>query len=368
MRRLRAFVLTELLTAMLMQGLFIVVLCTSFYLLTSFYSNTQQVLTAREHAERVIAFFDDKIRHAGLGLWQCENSAEIRARMKKVVTNGGILNGKHLPLHLNNRINDTDYGDEVILLYAQRDISSKAEEAILFTNSSNERQELNLQSTADNIRTYGVTLNNLDITQENWQKVANSDFKVSINNPNNNDINCYAVAEGVGFPFYIQPARESNIVNIFIEDNNAYAIPINSIPPATELMSLKCIHMLVHDTSEGRSLAFENLTRDSSGPKWGDTYNQEKGILEIYMELDRKTKIFTLYVLATGGYDYTINTERPKESDWPNRARPLLKNNNNQTRAQAEKAWKDTGYDHHIIYVSRASWKLNNIPENFTWD
>ncbi|MBQ9573843.1 MAG: hypothetical protein IJR27_01010 [Synergistaceae bacterium] len=81
MRRSRAFILSEILMTMMLQAGFILVLCTSFYMLTSFYSKTQQVLTARSHAERAISFFDDKIKNAGLGLWRCDTPSEIRAAL-----------------------------------------------------------------------------------------------------------------------------------------------------------------------------------------------------------------------------------------------------------------------------------------------
>ena len=67
-------------TIMLQAG-FLLVLVTAFYLLLNFYTKTQQVLTARNHAERVIQFVDDKIRHAGLGLWGCTSSRAIRSSM-----------------------------------------------------------------------------------------------------------------------------------------------------------------------------------------------------------------------------------------------------------------------------------------------
>ncbi|MBR1438558.1 MAG: hypothetical protein IJ587_08475, partial [Synergistaceae bacterium] len=142
MRRSRAFVLSELLMTMLLQAGFILILCTSFYLLTSFYTKTQQVLTARNHAERVIQFMDDKIKHAGLGLWGCGDSAEIRARLNPIqklkptkLLTTDPLKGYNLPVALATNTNDpynppempdapSDAkitGDLIAILYAQMD-------------------------------------------------------------------------------------------------------------------------------------------------------------------------------------------------------------------------------------------------------
>ena len=82
MRR-KAFLLTEQLMTILLQAGFILVLVTAFYLMLNFYTKTQQVLTARNRAERVIQFVDDKVRHVGLGLWQCDGASDIRSHLKK---------------------------------------------------------------------------------------------------------------------------------------------------------------------------------------------------------------------------------------------------------------------------------------------
>ena len=154
-----------------------------------------------------------------------------------------------------------------------------------------------------------------------------------------------------------------------------YGSSVN-IPHASELIPLKCMKMFVHDNNdvEGGQLAFRETipTSYNNDLAWYDTYNQEKNILEIYMELDTSTNIFTLYVLATGGYDASVSNPRP--SAWPNNAKPRPKDKDYEdkidkiTDDDAKKAWLAHDYSHHIVYVSRASWKLDNIPPNFSWD
>lgn len=375
MKRSRAFVLVELLTTMLLQAGFILVMCASFYMLASFYSKTQQLLTARDHADRVILFFEDKIIHAGLGLWKCENPSQIRKRMKKIIPNGrSALASKRLPVHLENLEKNSGkiyYGDSVILLYAERDISSSN---IMFVNTSEEKGIFSAETKNGDTYSASLTVDNLD-TSMNWDE---TNFETTTNDisdiyPN---IRSWAVAESVGFPFCVKLQQNTDDIYTYrdtaINSNNSNP-PINnpSIPPATELLYLRCIQMFVQgkttDTG-GRQFAFCELKDDplKDDPMWGAKYNQEEGVLEIYMELDTTTNIFTLWVMGTGGYDQTINNPRP--ANWPNRAAPLLNNNTNQNSTQAAQAWNNAGYNHHIVYVSRASWKLNNIPDGFNWN
>ncbi len=387
MRRLRAFVLTELLTAMLMQGLFIVVLCTSFYLLTSFYSNTQQVLTARAHAERVIAFFDDKIRHAGLGLWKCENPIQVRevfapfteftpytderdnTLLRKICLPVAITstnfdkntnnNNRKPKFYTDTRSNHKiHYGSCVTLFYAQRDLSHTHKSTS--ANSTGDIESI-LVIRNGSLQDDSSELTLLDTGNTNLKNYKNTEFyKESYTGVH--DIRNWVVIEGAGVPFCMYNHDNSTTQSI-----QGYGIAIDStIPAAGELMYLKCMQIFVQgkdNVDEGRQLAFREPTRTpySHEPIWNSTYNQEKGILEIYMELDTETNIFTLYVLASGGTDYTINTERPAE--WPERAEPTASNWGK--KINDDKNY--TAYPHHIIYVSRASWKLNNIPEGFNW-
>ena len=100
MRR-KAFLLTEQLMTILLQAGFILILVTAFYLMLNFYTKTQQVLTARTRAERVIQFVDDKIRHTGLGLWQCDGASDIRSHLNTIpMIHGDSLYAYNLPLSI----------------------------------------------------------------------------------------------------------------------------------------------------------------------------------------------------------------------------------------------------------------------------
>ena len=362
MKRSRAFILSEQLMTIMLQAGFILVLCASFYQVMSFYTRTQQVLTARNHAERVISFMDDKIRNAGLGLWGCGNSCEsIRNALKPFIGSGKPLNNFRLPIAVTSdathttpqTLNKVQYGSYLTLLYGDRDLDDSR---ILIVTQHNH----NAQSVPETGGKYLSTLCLLDgahsdFLSDNLQLVKklflNSEAKES-------NIERYAVTEATGVPMYIHEMPEQGPTKGQIKVYT-YGSPLK-LAAASELIPLKCMQMFVHDKKDGqgRQFAFRELVEGGTG--WNETYNQEKGILEIYMELDTEKYTFTLWVLATGGYDASMNNPRP--DTWPTKAHPTATewtNDNNND-------YKD--YKHHIVYVSRATWKLNNIPQGFTWD
>ena len=367
MKRSKAFILSEQLMTIMLQAGFILVLCTSFYQVISFYTRTQQVLTARNHAERVISFMDDKIRHAGLGLWQCESADDIRGyfSIKKLKIEND--NAHKLPISLtkyasyhniydeSNNVPSKDdeqkNGDMLILLYAQRNLSSGGNEAI---TAFREAKTLTALMTE-----YQLIL--LDTENENVTKVQNL-FDFSSSQYPEKNIKRYAVMESLGIPLYVESVCRQ-YPNHYVAVKT-YKLPSSgtiTVPVASELLTMNFMRMFVHGTTgagEGRQFAYQELQPDGTG--WDKVHNQEKGILDIYMELDTDKNMFTLWVLATGGYDESLNNPRPES--WPKEATPAR-----DTDEEAKTAWSTHEYSHHVVYVSRASWKLNNIPYNFGW-
>lgn len=367
MKRSRAFILSEQLMTIMLQASFILVLCASFYQLISFYTRTQQVLTARNHAERVISFMDDKIRNAGLGLWRCKTFSAVRKKLEGI----DMLNidntttyqnhGYKLPLSLKwykdgLETDKRDWpslsvsqnsGDVLTVLYAKRNPTTDAKEAITAFKEA--------QTLVNNANNGKATLQLLDKNSSNPAKVQ-SLFGASGSNSN---IKNYAVMESLGVPMYIYVFPTGGNVEVTV-----YGLESSetiTVPAAGDLMTINCMQMFVQDKNDGqgRQFAFRELT---DGGYWeSKEYNQEKGILDIYMEVDRMHNIFTLWVLATGGYDASMNNPRP--DSWPKEANPAGNDDD-----KAKEAWLASEYCHHIVYVSRASWKLNNIPQGFTWD
>ena len=383
MKRSRAFILSEQLMTIMLQAGFILVLCASFYQVISFYTRTQQVLTARNHAERVISFMDDKIRNAGLGLWGCENSSEIRGKFNNIVMlstrTDNPNQGYNLPValqngfrHKNNQGKEVspsdaktvdyipllssaqDSGDVVTLLYAKRELASDAYEII---SAFREAKTLDVIPFSGNDAT-GYTMSGtvilLDKSADNRKNLTHNSvpFKFGAGEGN---IKGYTVMEGLGVPLYLfsstLPANGDVIVRVFGVPRTTQI----TVPAAGELLAINCMQMFVHDKKDGqgRQFAFRELVDGGTG--WNETYNQEKGILNIYMELDTEKYTFTLWVLATGGYDASMNNPRP--DTWPEKAEPTAEHWGKKVNDIRDY----TDYPHHIVYVSRATWKLNNM-------
>ena len=365
MKRSRAFILAEQLLTIMLQAGFILVLCGSFYQLTSFYANINQVLTARNHAERVISFFDNKIRHAGLGLWGCGNSSgnsseKVRDALKPFTESGSLLYNFKLPIVVMQNETDTEpqtndegniqYGSYVTLLYGARDLS---EEDILLVTQDTATTPVALPDNKhqsellllDGAHTGGFKSKNPGLVKLLFKDDDESKKRGEHHEKN---MDCYAVTEGTGVPMYIHEVYESGSTQGHVQVHT-YGSSVN-VNAASELIPLKCMQMFVHDKDDGhgRQFAFHEIKLNTINKKirWGSDYNQEKGVLEIYMELDTTNKLFTLYVLASGGENQGVSYPCPES--WPG-------------------TWKDE-YSHHIVYVSRASWKLNNIPSDFRWN
>ena len=390
MKRSRAFILAEQLLTIMLQAGFILVLCGSFYQLTSFYANINRVLTARNHAERVISFFDDKIRHAGLGLWQCNNSEEVNAAIRPFTDRNKLLEDFRLPVALmidhtttTPQYLDDDktvqYGSVLTLLYGARHVSTSDSEPItIVTQSSGEdypREISDAKISASN-RKYKNILLLLDgstpgILSDNNGYVR-SLFEIDKTTDKEEQeteryrMNRYAVTEGTGYPMYMHdlPKTGTDKGHITAYTYNK-AVTVNN---ASELIPLKCMKMYIHDANDGlgRQFTFSETEPIEDNAKWGNRYHQEIGILEIYMTLDTTNKLFTLYVLASGGYDEGVSNPRPET--WPKEANPAGEGATDAAKeADAKAKWLTHEYSHHIVYVSRASWKLNNL-EGFSWN
>ena len=365
-------------TIMLQAG-FILVLCASFYQVISFYTRTQQVLTARNHAERVISFMDDKIRNAGLGLWRCKSSSDIRGKFNNInmlsTRSNNPNQGYNLPValqkgfrHKNNQEKEVspsdaktvdyipllssaqDRGDVVTLLYAQRDLSSGYDYEVI--TAFKEAKQLTPEKDGAGFYNYSILKNNFELLdKESFGKITRISNKV--------DIKSYAVIEGLGIPLYFQKDAKTKNITVYVYGMTKAESRDITIPAAGELLALNCMQMFVHKHEGERQFAYREL--NDKGTEWKTNYNQEKGILDIYMEVDRDKNIFTLWVLATGGYDASMNNPRP--DTWPEKAEPTAGNWGKKVNDIRDY----TDYPHHIVYVSRATWKLNNIPPNFGW-
>ena len=350
----RAFILTEILTGMMLQAGFIIVLCGAFYMTINFYTRTTKILAAREKGQRVISFLDEKVRHSGLGLWRCSSSANLRDLMREVTE---LQNLENLPVAINKfdnitfdnwpltfgnsakseRNGDFIRGNILTLLYAE-----KIKDKIIAINTR-EYVPSKLKSTSPDNEFNLVTARNTSANLNQNDYIDSFGSEATVKN-----INSWAVMPTAGVPLWLQKGTTRQIHISADVDFSTMSIDIAS---GAELLRLKCERFFIENDDNretGRNFAYftfeNNWVRDKEDKK----KNYEPGILETYYELDTSNNILNLYVLATGGYDSSINHEKP--DSWPDSAN-----------------WVED-YNHHYIYVSRKSWRLYNIPKNFIWN
>lgn len=370
----------ELMTAMAVYGIFLAMLSGAFYALLTFGSRSQKVLVARERGRRVIEYVDSRIRNAGLGLHALKSSEEVRDALTPLTSSGNLLYkspGLKLPVAVmynyadgtlekndeqiayssqlvrkSTKAEDTEenrkifIGNILILLYAERNTNSHVNLIIQIEPETS----LDVQSRdVTTSLTDGKGFIFLDKDNMNYQKTG-----FIYNSRHKKDIRNWALLRGSGVPFATNKYKGTDYAEgiklMTNKDAKVYA--------GDELLYLKCETIYADDpyTTDNdtvRNLKVQKLENKENPKKWGQVNPTETGILEIYAELNTRTNIFTLWVLSTGGKDSIVH-ERP--SDWPVTARPTDWNS------------KNNFYKYETLYVSKASWKLNNIYEHFNWD
>ena len=336
--------LVEVLTGMILQAGLVLMLCGAFYVLLEFGNNTQKILTARERGRRVIEYIDSRVRHAGLGLRKCKSSKEICNALQRITP----LRNLQLPVaitdHELNRYSENKItrGNFLTLLYAQREVNYETNEVTPRTISLLITPGEGLQSkdiSADVIETCAFLCtegtNQYELT---FQKrgASTSTFSYRKNMKNR------AVLRGEGLPVVIRGPLDYDKIRINVPSNT----PGGSVTiyAGEELLYLNCERMFTRfNEGEGeRSFYIQDLTRD-----WGEGTPHEIGILEIYFELVEEKNILYLWVLSSGGESPRLI---PRPSAWPPQA-----------------PWEED-FSKKVLYVSRASWKLRNIPEGFEWN
>jgi hypothetical protein len=343
MKRSKAFILVEILTGMVLQAGFIIVLCTSFYLMLSFYTRTQQTLSARQKGEKVIAYIDARIKNAGLGLGKCSNSGEIREALSKVTS---LLDNQKLTLPVSvtsgnwkfkSKNSDKKFtGNRLTLLYTDTNPGK---------NSSNGK-ELNLTiRTIESPDKSGYNCSvDIKTTMNELCLIVKDDLAYAYDfNSYETSLKGYTVMAGTGFPLYLKKSdptgKDKNKKGKFtLTDKVSSSHSSVPVYPGDKLMYLRYERFFV----ENQSFKFQEF----SGASWGNITPSEDGILEMYFELDTSTNILDMYVLASGGINDSKTTQKP--AAWPG-------------------TWKSE-YANYIVYMSCASWKLKNLPDGFNWN
>ena len=350
MRRRKGFTLTELLTGMIIQAMFVITLCGAFYMLVSFGNRTQAILTARERGERVIAFVENRVRNAGLGLHELDSSEKIRNSLSPLSDTNKPLYNLKLPVAITStdaanpnkddlkdavtKYKDDDHntihGNILTTLYAQR----ANDKNLVIIHSGESNTTTNGDETTTTYQPLYTLLNN----KEEFN-VKNTGFIFD----NTGNLQNWAVTPAYGKPVHLQTTTDKKQAGITPQEINAtsYVDKEQLIHDGDELLYLKCDRMFVKNDSDNEpNFSFQTLSN-----VWSDRYPHEKGILSIYFTLDTVNNILDLWVLSTGGKD---SKRHSRPSDWPTDAKPTI-------------AQWNANYQYEITYVSHASWKLHNV-------
>ena len=345
----KAFILTEILTGMILQVGFALVLCSAFYMILNFSSTAQQGFAANDKGQMVISYFDSRIRNAGLGLWGCPSSRDIRIALKQIpaLKDDDASNRKNLCLPVAIvRSDDTKHGEVsydkttgvysgnvLTLLYAHKDtheLNNNPVRLILLTDSSQSPRTLD---------------NNFDLIDKQTNVLGSyNNSRFANNGGAEKNILNYAVMENAGVPVYVY--QSSNQIRL-----EAYTTDKPTIYPMSELLNLECQKLYVgKDSTNCYNFMFSELKDNGSGWEPKRTYYHTKDILDLYMTLDTKPStadkipIFELRVLVSEGLNEQGTTDKPK--DWPGQ-------------------WTND-FKTHKVHVSKATWKLYNLAPFFT--
>ena len=366
----RGFILTEILTGMVLQVGFAIVLCSAFYMILNFSTNAQQGFAANDKGQMVISYFDGRIRNAGLGLWGCPSSEDIRVALNNIpaLNNKDTSNKKNLclPVAIVNNTGDITQngtvsydkntgvysGNVLTLLYAHRDTNeynSSPVRLILITNKSQDAvtlQENNTEGSNEFILIDDKAKVNNSSTYLGIASYTNSQLSA---NPNKKNIKNYTVIESAGVPIYTSSTKDNNhktnksggniiVLQAFTGTNQP------KIYPMSEMLDLECQRLYTVKDSNGYNFVFHELGNDGTW-KNGKFYYHTKDILDLYMTLDTKSAIpiFELKVLVSEGINELGTTAKPK--DWPGR-------------------WT-ADFNTHKVHVSKAAWKLYNLAPFF---
>ena len=328
--KMKAFILTELLTGMMLQSLFALTLCGAFYMLLTFSSSTQKILAAHDEGQIVISYIDTRIRNAGLGLWACKTPENIGRAFTKI----SAIKNLPLPVAITRSKNDEHvdsndeicYGHVLTLLYAHKD---NKQSGLIVSNDTLMPVTIN--------RTEGDRNKNHFYLLGGKTAYTGSEFGGS-HTGDPKYIRNYAVTENSGTPVYLKSPLVRDVM-IIAPSDKLNSVEIHHL---SELLNLECERMYVDMSTGESSFMISTLGVNSTSSEWNSPTPHTKGILDIYMTLNTEPDIpiFDLKVLVSEGLRTDgETTECP--ADWPS-------------------DWTEE-FAQHKVHVSQASWKLYNL-------
>ena len=96
MRRIKGYILTEIMMSMVLQAILISILGGAFYMLLRFSTTSEHVIASRNAGRYAMSYIEQRIIHAGLGLWGCKTPEDLSAKLSPITS----LNGYTLPVNI----------------------------------------------------------------------------------------------------------------------------------------------------------------------------------------------------------------------------------------------------------------------------
>ena len=311
----RGFTLIELLAGLLMlSALGLTLLAGERWLLLAV-TRAERIFTARSRGHRVISFVEPRVLHAGLGLSSCRGAGALRQAFgddAPMVANWSgsspfirVYKDTPIPMTPAEEENGVLRGTAFCALYARPS-------GLVLGTADGEALSLSPGGTA-----------RLDILVGDW---ASSGFYTG----RSRNLRSWGTLPLSGMPFYLV-SRTGRKVSLSFA--GSMSLPVE-LSPVDELLSLQCERFCVRSGV----FCFQGMETGWYPP---DFYPREEGVLALWVEWEPSSRAFSLWVLASGGPAVFGWTGRPAE--WPEDA-----------------PWQE-GFGQHELYVSRASWRLENL-------
>ena len=360
----KAFILTEILTGMMLQSILVLALFGAFYMLLTFSTSTQQILAAHDEGQAVIAYIDARIRNAGVGLWNCTEASSGKVSPKGIAeafnagtnfVNVNALDATEaalLPVAVTSIDSDGKMkivskdgvyeGNILTLLYARKD--RYTDRMVLYGHKTSTDQMITLPAHLD--KTGRQQFKMLDNNRRFGSTNTDFDFmSVSQSNIWYTNIKSWAVMEASGRPVHVST---KNGVAKLEQDGGEYIMYINApyksadIHPMSELLVLECERLFCN---QNNNFMFKRLGESNKNAAWVSSEPLTQSILELYMTLDTKhhdVPVLDLNVLVSEGLR-SDGEDTTQPQNWPDNA-----------------PWRED-FKKHKVHVSRASWKLYNL-------
>ncbi len=333
----KAYILAEILIGSVLQAAFIVSLAAGVYWLSMFSVRAHYLLLAREKGERIVAHIDNRIKTCGYGLWKVLEADKLKESLGNdgnpksslnpafsVYSNPIVIydkDSKHV-----DEDDETQCGVQFSLLYTKP--AQRAEPSGMFIHSKGDHPGQAFVLTGNSTVNYRIINSKKDLS-DNIDFIYDDKFKIK----------SWGVIPSVGIPFYIPKINNTNkdknldLQKFFPEDV--------TIPGVAEVMYLKNEKFFLN----GTDFCYQ-IMNDDNRNSWGNRSPYVSDILRIFCEYHKNEKIFNLYILSSGGSKPAGLEAQERPTNW---------------------STHDTGfnwdnYKSNICYVTRASWKLHNIP------